>query len=94
MGRTYNNEMDLPDNPNRVGDEDYGREWWLDDVYYDIDDVEESQDGGWPDDREDDGVVMEEAPQRKTPSVFVDTIANIAVSAFLAWMIMLILINW
>lgn len=21
---------DLPDDPNRVGDEDYGRKWWLD----------------------------------------------------------------
>ena len=30
MGRVYSNERDLPDDPNRVGDEDYGRKWWLD----------------------------------------------------------------
>lgn len=30
MSRVYSNERDLPDDPNRVGDEDYGRKWWLD----------------------------------------------------------------
>jgi len=27
MGRVYNNEWELPDNPNRVGDEDDGYKW-------------------------------------------------------------------
>ena len=37
MGRVYNNERDLPDDPNRVGDEDYGRKWWLDELDEDQD---------------------------------------------------------
>ena len=41
MGRVYNNEWELPDNPNRVGDEDYGREWWLDEL--DSDEEEEEK---------------------------------------------------
>ena len=44
MGRTYNNEMDLPDNPNRVGDEDYGRAWWLDEIIFDDEDEKDDDD--------------------------------------------------
>lgn len=44
MGRTYNNENDLPDDPNRVGDEDYGRAWWLDEIIFDDEDEKDDDD--------------------------------------------------
>ena len=43
MGRVYNNELELPDNPNRVGDEDYGRKWWLDELDLDEEEDEEEE---------------------------------------------------
>ena len=43
MGRVYSNERDLPDDPNRVGDEDYGRKWWLDELDEDQDEQEDEE---------------------------------------------------
>jgi hypothetical protein len=49
MGRVYNNERDLPDDPNRVGDEDYGRKWWLDEPDPDV-----GREEDWDDARDND----------------------------------------
>lgn len=43
MGRVYRSESELPDNPNRVGDEDYGRKWWLDELYEDEDEQDDEE---------------------------------------------------
>lgn len=42
-GRVYRSESELPDDPNRVGDEDYGRKWWLDELDEDQDEQEDEE---------------------------------------------------
>jgi len=43
MGRVYNDWRTIPDDPNRVGDEDYGRKWWLDELDLDEEEDEEEE---------------------------------------------------